>query len=583
MALLPEEEMHAAETPTGLTRRGALIGMAGAGLTLGPGVSALAAPPDDGDPQELQSPSETPSEEGVSRIPVQELSSAGRAAWQAEPFELVALTWTGEAEPEPFARVRTDGTWSSWTELPADGQKAGEDGVTGTEPLWVRRADAVEVSVTGDLPDDLELTLIHPEPLSDAAATAAEPTATVASGGVPGRWIVPKPTMASRANWGADESLRQNQDGVEYGDVRGAFVHHTATSNSYTSDEVRGIIRSIYRYHVLSRDFYDIGYNFLIDRFGRIWEGAYGGVHRAVVAAHTKYYNSQSFGVGAIGNFQERSVPSRVLNAYAALIAWKFDVHGVHYARNTARYTNDGAHNLPVVSAHRDTKSTACPGKYLYAKLPTIRSRAQDILADRVKLRLTGTGGKVATAGGRMHVLWEYDDVPVNGSVRLQRRRANGTWENIRTITVTNGEGSTVVGARNTAYWRVRAISARSQQIDTSHPNGTSNWHRLRCVGSGDRAILDLSGPKETAKGRRTTLYIGWISPKGGVTGTVRLQRELSDGTWRTVRDVAVQNGQATTTVSPSAKTRYRLLSREVTKPSGVPRRTSYLYTLDVW
>src|SRR5699024_12266387 len=63
---------------------------------------------------------------------------------------------------------------------------------------------------------------------------------------------------------------------------------------------------------------------------------------------------------------------------------------------------------LPVVSAHRDTKSTACPGKYLYAKLPTIRSRAQDILADRVKLRLTGTGGKVATAGGRMHVLWEY-------------------------------------------------------------------------------------------------------------------------------------------------------------------------------
>src|SRR5699024_1033162 len=135
-----------------------------------------------------------------------------------------------------------------------------------------------------------------------------------------------------------------------------------------------------------------------IVRVGRIREGAFGGVHRAEFAAHTKYYNSQSFGVGAIGNFQERSVPGGVLNAYAALIAWKFDVHGVHYARSTARYTNDGAHNLPVVSGHRDTKATACPGRYLYAKLPTIRTRAQSILADRVKLRLTGTGGKVDTA-----------------------------------------------------------------------------------------------------------------------------------------------------------------------------------------
>ncbi|WP_211218215.1 N-acetylmuramoyl-L-alanine amidase [Ruania albidiflava] len=583
MAQFPRDDEHAAGEHTGLSRRGALIGLAGAGLALGPAAAALAAPSDDADPAELQSAPDGPSDQGVSRIPVQDVGGGSTAAWQVEAFELVALTWTGAAEPEPFVRVRTDGVWSSWTALPADGQQTGDAEVTGTEPLWVRSADAVEVSVTGDVPSDLELTLVHPEPVSQAATTGPEPTATVAAAGLPGRWIVPKPTMASRANWGADESLRQNQDGVQYGDVRGGFVHHTATSNSYSSGEVRGIIRSIYRYHVLSRDFYDIGYNFLIDRFGRIWEGAYGGVHRAVVAAHTQYYNSQSFGVAAIGNFQERSVPSSVLNAYAALLAWKFDVHGVHYARNTARYTNAGTRNLPVISGHRDTKSTACPGQYLYAKLGTIRSRTQDILADRVKLRLSGTGGKVSTAGGRLVVLWEYDDVPVNGTVRLQRRRANGTWQNIRDITVSNGEGSTVVGARNTAYWRVRAISARSQQIDTSHPNGTSNWHRLRCVGPDDRAILDLSGPKETAKGRNTTLYIGWISPKGGVTGTVRLQREMSDGSWRTVRDIAVKNGQATTTVSPAAKTRYRVLSREVTKPSGVPRRTSYLYTLDVW
>lgn len=584
MARMPTDDMSTPGKRFTLTRRSALVGLAGTGLALGPALTAWAAPPDDGaSPAPLQTPPQGPDRRGVSRIPVQGVQGGSTAAWGTQDFELVALTWTGSSVPQPYVRVRTDGAWTPWTAMPADEHTAGGADVAGTEPLWVRSADAVEVAVSGEVPDDLALTLIHPEPLTRSMMAAAEPTATVAAAGVPGRWIVPKPTMASRANWGADESLRQNQDGVAYGDVRGAFVHHTATSNDYSGSEVRGIIRSIYRYHVLSRDFYDIGYNFLIDRFGRIWEGAYGGVHRAVIAAHTKYYNSQSFGVGAIGNFQERSVPSGVLNAYAALIAWKFDVHGVHYAKNTARYTNEGAHDLPVISGHRDTKATACPGKYLYAKLGTIRNRTQDILADRVKLRLTGDGGKVATGGALLQVLWEYDEVPVNGTVRLQRRRADGTWENIRDITVTDGEGSTVVGARNTAYWRVRAIRARSRQVDITHPNGTSNWHRLRCVGPDDRTILDLSGPKETAYDRDTTLYISWISPKGGVTGTVRLQRELPDGSWRWVRDLAVRNGKATTTVSPTAKTRYRLRSREVTSPSGVPRRTSYLYTLDVW
>lgn len=581
MVHMGNDDMNTNDERTGLTRRSALVALAGSGLALGPALGAWAAPPDDADPAPLTTP-EGPDGDGVSRIPVEGVGGGRTAAWETDPFELVALTWTSGGDPEPFVRVRTDGEWSPWSALPPDEHTAGGAEVAGTEPLWTRGADAVEVSVAGEVPDDLSLTLIHPEPMPRSALSAPEPN-TATTAGVPGRWIINKPTMASRANWGADESLRQNQDGVAYGDVRGGFVHHTATANSYSSGEVRGIIRSIYRYHVLSRDFYDIGYNFLIDRFGRIWEGAYGGVHRAVIAAHTQYYNSQSFGVAAIGNFHERNIPSKVLTAYADLFAWKFDVHGVHYAYNTANYTNDGARRLPVISGHRDTKSTACPGQYLYSRLGTIRSGTQNRLKNRVKLRLAGPGGAVASTGTRLHVLWEYNGRPVTGTVRLQRRRANGTWQNIREVAVSNGTGSTVVGPAKTAHWRVRAIRANSSQVDVSHPNGTSNWHRLRCVGPNGSTILDLSGPKEGPSGKNTTLYIGWISPNGGVTGTVRLQRELANGNWSTVRDIQVNRGKATTTVKPTAKTRYRLLSRNVESPNNVPRRTSFLYTLDVW
>ncbi|HIZ36897.1 MAG TPA: N-acetylmuramoyl-L-alanine amidase [Candidatus Ruania gallistercoris] len=572
--------MSSTTARTALTRRSALVALAGTGLAVGPAIGAWAAPPDDDDPAPLTTP-EGPDDQGMSRIPVEGVGDGRTAAWETEPFELVALTWTGDSAPEPYVRVRTDGVWSPWSALPADEHTAGGADVAGTEPLWTRGADAVEVSVAGEVPEDLSLTLVHPEPMPRSALSAPEPDATTA--GVPGRWIIDKPTMASRANWGADESLRQNQDGVAYGDVRGGFVHHTATANSYSSGEVRGIIRSIYRYHVLSRDFYDIGYNFLIDRFGRIWEGAYGGVHRAVIAAHTQYYNSQSFGVAAIGNFHERNIPSRVLTAYADLFAWKFDVHGVHYAYGTGNYTNDGARRLPVISGHRDTKSTACPGQYLYARLDTIRSGTQNRLENRVKLELTGRGGSVAGTGVDLEVFWEYDGVAVDGVVRLQRRLSNGSWRNVRDFRVRNGRATHRIAPKNSQWWRVRAVSAESSQIDTSHPNGTSTWHQLRTVKSGGRTILDLSGPKETATGRDTTLYIGWISPRGGVTGEVRLQRELANGTWRTVRDIQVDRGKATTTVSPSRKTRYRVVSRGVQSPDDVPRRVSYLYTLDVW
>src|SRR5690606_884244 len=111
----------------------------------------------------------------------------------------------------------------------------------------------------------------------------------------------------------------------------------------------------------------DLGYNFIVDRFGRIWEGRYGGVTKAVVGAHTSGYNAHSFAMSALGNFETATPPAAVLNAYAKLFAWKLSMYDIR--ADDARVLVKNKY-FKAISGHRDAGSTACPGRHLYAKLP---------------------------------------------------------------------------------------------------------------------------------------------------------------------------------------------------------------------
>ena len=181
-----------------------------------------------------------------------------------------------------------------------------------------------------------------------------------------------KPVIYSRAQWGANESIR-DKGSLHYYEVHAGFVHHTVNANDYTPDEVPGILRSIYAYHTQSRGWSDIGYNFLVDKFGRIWEGRYGGVDRPVVGAHTLNYNDYSFAMSAIGNFETAQPPAAMLQAYGVLFAWKLSLHGVDAASTLQQV---GSTEFQAINGHRDAAATACPGKYLYAQIPLIRQYA---------------------------------------------------------------------------------------------------------------------------------------------------------------------------------------------------------------
>ena len=128
-----------------------------------------------------------------------------------------------------------------------------------------------------------------------------------------------------------------------------------------------GIIRGIYAYHTQSKGWSDIGYNFLVDRFGRIWEGRYGGVDRPVVGAHTLGYNDYAFAMSAIGNYEIAQPSDAMVQAYGALFAWKLSLHGVDASSTRQRV---GPDTFQAINGHRDAGQTACPGRVPLRQAP---------------------------------------------------------------------------------------------------------------------------------------------------------------------------------------------------------------------
>ncbi|WP_338677081.1 peptidoglycan recognition protein [Streptomyces sp. SCSIO 30461] len=195
-------------------------------------------------------------------------------------------------------------------------------------------------------------------------------------------YIGPRPAIVTRKGWGADESLREPQF-IYSKTVKAAFVHHTATGNTYTCAQAPSVIRGIYRYHVVSSGWRDIGYNFVIDKCGNIYEGRAGGVTKAVMGAHTLGFNTDSMGIAVIGTFSSAQPSTASVNAIARLTAWKLGLFGAN-PKGTTLLTSGGGNKFPkgtkaklnVISGHRDGFATDCPGARLYSKLATVRTTA---------------------------------------------------------------------------------------------------------------------------------------------------------------------------------------------------------------
>jgi hypothetical protein len=330
---------------------------------------------------------------GVAALDVplgQRLKPAVRGRYRTPPmgtsaFSMVGFTWSsGDARLR--VRVRDDGRWGSWQttdpmlDVPDPGTVEGGRAKAGAELLWVGGSDGVQVESVDAPPAGLEMALIQP-----SFHSVFTPTRSGAEDAAPRRTL--RPDMRSRKAWGADESLRSGAPRYNR-TIQQVHVHHTVNGNGYSRAQVPGLIRGIYRYHTKNLGWSDIGYNFLVDRFGRTWVGRAGGPADPVRGAHTLGFNSTSTGVSVIGNFEVGRQEKVVETAIVRLAAWKLNKYGRDPNGNVRVYSHGSdlfpagrRVRLPVIDGHRDTNETACPGRFIYDRLPNIRRRAADRIA----------------------------------------------------------------------------------------------------------------------------------------------------------------------------------------------------------
>lgn len=182
---------------------------------------------------------------------------------------------------------------------------------------------------------------------------------------------VQRPAVIPRRGWGADESLMTWEP--KYVKPVKIIIHHTATPNDPKQDPA-ATVRAVYYYHAVTRGWGDIGYNYLIDRLGNIYEGRKGG--EGVVGGHDYGFNEGSVGISLIGDFQTEPPTEAMMNALARLVAWVCDRYGIDPTERSIFRDLD----LPNIAGHRETKSTTCPGDQVQSRLPALRERVAEII-----------------------------------------------------------------------------------------------------------------------------------------------------------------------------------------------------------
>ena len=197
----------------------------------------------------------------------------------------------------------------------------------------------------------------------------------------------PRPPIVPREVWVGD--ARREQPPPRYDDkVIAVFVHHTDSPNDYDCAEAPAQIRNLYEGQTSARDWDDIGYNFLVDRCGTIYEGRAGGPGRPVTGAHTLGFNHRTTGIAALGTFTAGvPVPPAMERAIAELAAWKLGLSGTDprsdvrlvSSNGGSRYAVGATAMLPALAGHSDGFMTSCPGAALQARLPRIREMAAEL------------------------------------------------------------------------------------------------------------------------------------------------------------------------------------------------------------
>ena len=384
----------------------------------------------------------------------------------AFPATHIAFTWSGPEGTGVRYRVRTDEVWSQWTAAPeSHDMETGRKRFSGI--ITVDRASEVEYAPTGKRSVPKSRVTLHYLNTTDGPKTALRvPRVAQATAQVP--------TIVTRAEWGADESIRDRTGSCKprFFDVQQLFVHHTAGSNF--DPDPAATMRAIYWYHTAQRGWCDIGYNFVVSHDGVIFEGRWARNYRpwevhssengraqATAGAHVANYNSGSVGVSVMGNYSQVPISAEAYSSLAGILAWEADRHDLDpMAKHLFVSPVSGSSRwLPVIAGHRAAGSTECPGSNL--KVKALRQEVATIVgAGKAETTLTlqtstrqASPGETVTVSGTL-----FDDTGMavpSAPVTLYEKPVGGEWVVAsQTFTLPNGTYSFSISPTTTVKLR---------------------------------------------------------------------------------------------------------------------------------
>ena len=495
-----------------------------------------------------------------------------------------------------YLRVRENGTWSPWYLNEAADAGRDDRTTSGTGEFITGGADAIQASVVGgSLPAGLKLALVPSQPqgeevldaddlktteapptpvIEDAAVqpqagrsgaleSSAEPTgqstsAVTAQSITPASFSTAETTarpastvpaavpaalpvatsanglpvpVTTRAEWGANASYMSWDP--DYASAGHVVVHHTAGTNNYSAGQSASIVRGIYYYHAVTLDWGDIGYNFLIDKYGTVFEGRSGSLAapagRMSVGAHARGVNTGTMGLSMMGDYSSVSPSDAQLSSVGKMAGWFLRRAGITDANGwaglnvwtTERYQAGSTISMPRILGHRDVGYTSCPGNVGYSKLGTIRTIAQQ--------QISGSGGWKAESGAWYYLKsdgakatgwvtdagnWYYLDASKGGAMATGWLRDGSSWYYL------GADGAMATGwVRGPEGW-FYLDGSRGGAMATGWVSDGGSWYYLNSDGA---------------------LATGWVADagnwyyldasKGGamVTGRVKI-----DGRWST-------------------------------------------------
>lgn len=443
-----------------------------------------------------------------------------------DPSQAVAVTWTGTPDGRVEVRGRTGDAWSGWTEIHADTTEVPDrTGAAAEGPavavngdlVWFGGAGVTQVQVkvaSGPL-ENLKVEATRYEAPGRGKPVPALLGARPAGAADTTPAIRPRSEWA-KAGWAYENDDCESGPKLADGGVKFAVVHHTVNSNTYGESEVPGMLAAIYRFHTESRGWCDIAYNFVIDRFGRIWEARTGSIAGAVIGGHAQGFNTNSVGVSFLGQHNSGDTPTAVaptaaqLEAAGSVIGWKLGTNG---SPATGTVTAPNGTTIERIVGHRDVGSTSCPGGLLWDKLATIRTKAASVASKTTPTTPPTTIAPTTTTSGPSGpskplgpfasaaelVDQSYQDV--------LRRKPNANEHNLATAAVSNGLkaedflANLVTGTEADSMVRQPARLYRAYFLRNPDHDGLEFWVSRRRAGwSLDRISNEFAASAEFTK-----------------------------------------------------------------------------------